>query len=95
MVEYAYKNTIHTSTGKTPFEIIERQRKVSPILRMKGDIFAADENVRDINDGFQKVRDAIKASQEKQKHAADKHRRPLEFKEEAWALLKFSKACLR
>ena len=45
---------------------------------MKGDIFATDEYVRDINDAFQKVRDAIKASQEKQKRAADKHRRPLE-----------------
>ena len=95
LVEYAYNNTVHTSTGKTPFEIVEGRRKVPPILTMKGDIFAADEYVRDINDAFQKVRDAIKASQEKQKCVADKHRRPLEFKEEAWVLLKFPKARLR
>ena len=95
MVEYAYNNTVHTSTGKTPFEIVEGRRKVPPILRMKGDIFATDEYVCDINDAFQKVRDAIKASQEKQKRAVNKHRRPLEFKEEAWVLFKFPKARLR
>ena len=77
MVEYAYSNTMHTSIGKTPFEIVEGQRKVPHILRMKGDIFAAHEYVRDINDAFQKVQDEIKASQEKQKRAVKKHRRPL------------------
>ena len=92
LVEYAYNNTVHTSTGKTPFEIVEGRCKIPPILRMKGDIFAADEYVRDINDAFQKVRDAIKASQEKQERAADKHHWPLKFKEEAWVLLKFPKA---
>ena len=55
LVEYAYNNTVHASTGKTPFEIVEGRRKVPPLLRMKGDIFAADEYVRDINDAFQKV----------------------------------------
>ena len=62
---------------------------------MKGDIFVADEYVCNINDAFQKIQDAIKASQEKQKRAADKHRRPLEFKEDAWVLLRFPKARLR
>ena len=32
LVEYAYNNTVHTSTGKTPFEIVEGQRKVPPLL---------------------------------------------------------------
>ena len=95
LVEYAYNNTVHTSTGKTPFEIVEGRHKIPPILKMKGDIFATDEYVRDINDAFQKIQDAIKASQEKQKRAADKHRRPLEFKEDAWVLLRFPKARLR
>ena len=66
---------------------MEGRRKIPPILKMKGDIFAADDYVRDINNAFQKIRDAIQASQEKQKRAADKHRRPLEFKEDAWVLL--------
>ena len=61
---------------------------------MKGNIFAADEYVRDINESFQKIREAILASQQRQKRAADKHQRPLEFKEDDWVLLKFSKARL-
>ncbi|MCO5601267.1 hypothetical protein L7F22_055386 [Adiantum nelumboides] len=32
-VEYAYNNTVHTSTGKAPFEIVEGGKKVPPILR--------------------------------------------------------------
>ena len=49
--------------GRLHFEIVEGRPTVPPILRMKADIFAAvDEYVRDINDAFQKVRDAIKAS---------------------------------
>ena len=62
---------------------------------MKGDIFAVDEYVRNIKEAFQKVRDTIKASQEKQKRAVDKLRRPMEFKEDAWVILKFPKARLR
>ena len=33
LLEYAYNNTIHTSTGKTPFEIIEGRLTIPPILR--------------------------------------------------------------
>ena len=62
LVEYAYSNTVHKSPGKIPFEIVEGRRKVPPILKMKGDIFAADEYVHNINEAFQKVQDAIKAS---------------------------------
>ena len=95
LVEYAYNNTIHTSTGKAPFEIIEGRPKPPLILKVKDNIFAADEYVRDIQDAFQKIRENIQASQQKQKRAADKHRRPLEFKDDEWVLLKFSKARLR
>ena len=55
LVEYAYNNTIHSSTGKTPFEIVEGRPKVPPILRMKGDIFAVEVHVRDIKESFQKI----------------------------------------
>ena len=44
MVKYEYNNTIHTSTGKTPFEIVEERLKL-PLLMVKylGNVFAADE----------------------------------------------------
>ena len=62
---------------------------------MKGKIFAADEQVGDIKDAFLKIKEAILASRQRQKRAADKHRRPIEYKDDEWVLLKFSKARLR
>ena len=86
---------VHTSTGKSPFEIVEGRSKPPPILRMHAKIFAADEFVRDIKIAFQRIKEAIQASQQKQKRVADKHRRPMELKEDDWVLLKFPKACFR
>ncbi|NHV87628.1 hypothetical protein, partial [Escherichia coli] len=83
--------TVHTSTGKAPFKIIEGHPKPLPILKMHQKIFAADEYARDVNIAFQKIKEAVQASQQKQKRAADKHKRPLEFKENDWVLLKFPK----
>ncbi|MCO5580312.1 hypothetical protein L7F22_034178 [Adiantum nelumboides] len=42
LVEYAYNNNVHTSTGKAPFEIVEGGKKVPPILQTKDKIFEAD-----------------------------------------------------
>ena len=52
LVEYAYNNTVHTSTGKAPFEIIEGRPKLPIILKDK--IFAADEYVHDTSIAFDK-----------------------------------------
>ncbi|MCO5571082.1 hypothetical protein L7F22_024814 [Adiantum nelumboides] len=35
LVEYAYNNIVHTSTGKAPFEIVEMGKKVLPILQQR------------------------------------------------------------
>ncbi|MCO5547639.1 hypothetical protein L7F22_001090 [Adiantum nelumboides] len=95
LVEYAYNNIVHTSTEKAPFEVIEGRPK-SPLLRkVHGKIFAADEYSRDLKESFQKIKEAISISQQKQKVAANKHRRALAFKENDWVLLKFPKARLR
>ncbi|MCO5563944.1 hypothetical protein L7F22_017596 [Adiantum nelumboides] len=95
LVEYAYNNTVHTSTGKTPFEIVEGIPNVPLILRTKEQIFAADEYVRDVREAFAKVKEALQRAQVKQKEAADKHRRHLDLKEDDWVLLKFPKARLQ
>ena len=94
LVEYAYNNTVHSSIGKSPFEVIKGRPKVPPILRMHQNIFAVDEYVRDLQTSFEKIKDAIRITQQKQKSAADKHRRALDFKEDDWVLLKFPKARL-
>ncbi|MCO5588021.1 hypothetical protein L7F22_041975 [Adiantum nelumboides] len=95
LVEYAYNNTVHTSIGKAPFEVIEGRPKSPLLLKVPGKIFTADEYSRDLKESFQKIKEAISIAQQKQKATANKHRRALAFKENDWVLLKFPKARLR
>ena len=44
---------------------------------MKRNIFVADEYVWDIKESFEKIKEAISQSQQKQKTIVDKHRRAL------------------
>ena len=62
---------------------------------MKHNIFAAYEYVRDIQESFQKIKEAISALQHKQKRDVDTHRRPLEINVNDWVLFKSTKAWLR
>ena len=54
-----------------------------------------DEEVRDIRVAFDKIKESISLAQQKYKRAADKHRKSLEFQEDDWVLLQFSKARLK
>ena len=60
LVEYAYNNTMHSSTGKSPFEIIEGKPKFPIILQTQEQIFTANECVQDVRDAFQKIKEALK-----------------------------------
>ncbi|MCO5600813.1 hypothetical protein L7F22_054929 [Adiantum nelumboides] len=56
LVEYAYNNTVHTSTGKAPFEILKGGKKVPPILQTKDKIFEADKYVQNIDEAYRKIK---------------------------------------
>ncbi|MCO5574990.1 hypothetical protein L7F22_028787 [Adiantum nelumboides] len=84
LVEFAYKTTIHSSTDKAPFEVVEGARKPPPMVKVMDDVFEADKFVEDLDLACQQVQQTIQKAQEKQKKAADKHRRRLHFSEGDW-----------
>ncbi|MCO5613126.1 hypothetical protein L7F22_067401 [Adiantum nelumboides] len=95
LVEYAYNITVHTSTGKAPFEIVERGKKVPPILQTKDKIFEADKYVQNTDGAYRKIKLAPEKTRSKQKKATDCHHRELVFSLGDWILLRFEKARLR
>ncbi|MCO5586450.1 hypothetical protein L7F22_040390 [Adiantum nelumboides] len=95
LVEYAYNNTVHTSTGKALFEIVEGSKKVPPILQTKDKIFEADKYVQNTDEAYRKIKLALEKTQSKQKKAVDRHRRELVFSLGDWVLLRFEKARLK
>ncbi|MCO5601607.1 hypothetical protein L7F22_055730 [Adiantum nelumboides] len=52
LVEYAYNNTVHTSTGKGPFEMIEGRPKSPLLLKVHGKIFTANEYNQELKESF-------------------------------------------
>ncbi|MCO5561211.1 hypothetical protein L7F22_014832 [Adiantum nelumboides] len=94
LVKYAYNNTVHTSTGKAPFEIVEGGKKFPPILHTKDKIFEGDKYVQNTNEAYKKIKLALEKTQSKQKKAIDCHRRELVFSLGDWVLLRFEKARL-
>ncbi|MCO5597769.1 hypothetical protein L7F22_051851 [Adiantum nelumboides] len=95
LVEYAYNNTVHTSTGKVPFEIVKGGKKVPPILQTKDKIFEVDKYMQNTDETHRKIKLALEKTQFKQKKATDRHRRELVFSLGEWVLLRFEKARLR
>ena len=69
LLGYAYNNTIHSSIGKSPFEVIEGRPKLPLIVKYMGNVFVADEYARDLKEYFDKIKESISIVQKKQKQA--------------------------
>ena len=85
---------MNTSMGKSPFESGRSVKSSSYFDDAPKDLRCADEYVHDLQASFQKIKDTIQESQQRQKRATDKHRRFLAFKEDDWVLLKFPKPAI-
>ncbi|MCO5604574.1 hypothetical protein L7F22_058742 [Adiantum nelumboides] len=92
LAEYAYNNTVHTSIGKVPFEMVEGGKKGG---QSKNKIFEADKYVQNMDEAYRKIKIALEKIQSKQKKVADRHHRELVFSLGDWVLLRFQKARLK
>ncbi|MCO5575982.1 hypothetical protein L7F22_029789 [Adiantum nelumboides] len=81
--------------SKAPFEIVEGDKKVQPILQTKDKIFEADKYVQNTDETYRKIKLAFEKTQSKQKKAADRDHRKLVFSLGDWVLLRFERARLR
>jgi hypothetical protein len=84
LVEFAYNNSQHRSTGRSPFSIVYTKvpRHVVDLLKLpsrenSGSAVSFAENYSDL---FREVHDVLEASNQKYKQLADKRRKPMSFK---------------
>ncbi|KAK9049844.1 hypothetical protein SSX86_031187 [Deinandra increscens subsp. villosa] len=92
LVEFAYNNSYHSSIGMPPFEMLYGRKCRTPICW--GEVgqreLSSREVVRETSAKIDIVRARLKAAQDRQKSYADKRRRPIEFKEGDYVMLKVS-----
>lgn len=79
-MEFTYNNTIYTSTRKSAL-YAQGDKKVAPILQTKDNIFEVDQYMESMEEA------PSQRSQAKQRKAADRHHRALEFNEDDHVLL--------
>ena len=82
MIEFAYNNSIHTSSGYTPFYLCYGRHPVSPatlLSQVESKNEAADSFLRQLEEDMAQAMENLRRAQEKQKRYADKRRRELEL----------------
>lgn len=81
LIEFSYNNSYQASIEMSPFEALYGRRCRTPISWDDvGDrVILGPEIVVDAAEKVKQIRDILRVAQDRQKHWADAHRRPLEF----------------
>ena len=82
MIEFAYNNSVHSSSGYSPFYLCYGRHPVSPatlLSQVESKNEAADSFLRQLDEDMVQAVENLKRAQDKQKRYADKKRRELEL----------------
>ncbi|KAD2805351.1 hypothetical protein E3N88_38728 [Mikania micrantha] len=92
LVEFSYNNSYHTSIQAAPFEALYGRKCRSPLCwnEIGESKLTGPEIVQETTDKIHKIKERMKAAQDRQKSYADRRRRPLEFSVGDKVMLKVS-----
>ncbi|WMV19232.1 hypothetical protein MTR67_012617 [Solanum verrucosum] len=92
LIEFAYKNSYHSSIGMAPFEALFGKRRRSPIGWFEvGEVaLIGPELVYEAMEKFWLIGERLKLAKSRQKSYANVRRRDLEFEVTDWVYLNFS-----
>ncbi|KAK1413191.1 hypothetical protein QVD17_34962 [Tagetes erecta] len=92
LAEFSYNNSYHSSIKMPPFEMLYGRKCRTPVCW--GEVgqreFENKEVVEATNEKIDQIRAHLKVAQDRQKSYADKRRRPIEFQEGDYVMLKVS-----